>query len=210
MKRWWLVIALLLSLGANIGILASRAFQPRPAPPAALPPPPDPMAPPDPLATPEGRMPVIQRMADELGLEGEKRAAFVEIQRTFFEQTLAARSRMARLQREVRGQVTAEEPDRDQLDEILVELSEAHTDLERAFVRNLLDSREILGPEQERRFMGFLRRLRHARSDVERRFRERWRGVGERERFHPGPGRRPFGRRPPPEPPGPPDDAGPP
>ena len=143
---------------------------------------------------------VIQRMADELGLEGEKRAAFVEIQRTFFEDTLAARARMARLQREVRRQVTSEQPDREQLDAILVELSAAHTDLERAFVHNLLDSREILGPEQERRFMGFLRRLRHVRSEVEQRFRQRWRGVGEQgppDRMRRGPGR--FGRRPPEE-----------
>ena len=27
MKRWWLVIVLLLSLGANLGLLASRVWQ---------------------------------------------------------------------------------------------------------------------------------------------------------------------------------------
>ena len=210
MKRWWLVIALLLSVGINIGILATIAFQERsggeapgdtapgttvdPEPPAARFPEGDPVP-------PEGRLPpMIRRVADELGLEGGKRAAFLELQRTFFDQTLSARSRMARLQREIRGEVTSAEPDRDALERLLVELSAAHTDLERAFVYNLLAAREILDGEQERRYMHFLHRMRHVRRDVEQRFRERWRDSGERwERGGPGfdrPGRdRPRGRR---------------
>ena len=217
MKRWWLMIALLLSVGINLGILATLAFQPRSTggdttvgegtsgesttsegtataggslitedPPRV-----------------EGRQPpVIRRMADSLGLEGEKRAAFTEVQRTFFEQTLAARSRMARLQREIRLEVTSDAPDRAALDQLLVELSTAHTDLERAFVTNLLDSRELLDGDQEQRFMHFLRRMRQVRGEVERRFRERWKGMEGRERRGPGPrGRRPGQRfeRPAPE-----------
>ncbi len=191
MKRWWLLIALLLSVGINVGILATLAFQPRLAGPAAIPatggpPPADPLpgdpgvGPSDPLPR-EGRMPpVVERMADELHLESEKREAFVEIQRAFFEQTLAARSGMARIQREIRREVTSEDPDRERADRLLAELSAAHTDLERAFVTNLLDSRELLDGQQERRFMHFLRRMRQVRGDVERRFRERWRGLDER------------------------------
>ncbi len=132
MKRWWLLIALLLSVGINVGILATLAFQPRLAGPAAIPatggpPPADPLAgdpgvgPSDPLPR-EGRMPpVVERMADELHLEGEKREAFVEIQRAFFEQTLAARSGMARIQREIRREVTSEDPDRERADRLLAE-----------------------------------------------------------------------------------------
>ncbi len=216
MRRWWLVIALLLSVGINVGILATLAFQTRSTddskvtagtPPEATPPEATPISGSveDPLPL-EGRQPpVIRRMADELGLEGEKRAAFTEVQRTFFEQTLAARSRMARLQREIRGEVTAADPDRAALDQLLVELSAAHTDLERAFVTNLLDSRELLDGDQERRFMHFLRRIRQVRGEVERRFRDRWRGMGEG-RDRPGPrppGRRGPGRRGPAPDPGP-------
>ncbi len=196
MKRWWLVIALLLSVGVNIGILATLSFQGRSSvrggtttrgtasedtdhgtlADVAK----------DPLAQAGRLPPVIRRMANELGLKGEKRAAFTAVQRTFFEQTLAARSRMARLQREIRSEVTAGDPDRETLDQLLLELSAAHTDLERAFVTNLLDSRELLDDKQERRFMHFLRRIRQVRGDVERRFRERWRGMGERGRLGPG------------------------
>lgn len=202
MRRWWLVIALLLSVGINIGILATMAFQTRPATGGTSE---EAIAPdniggigseknPPPLG--ERSPPVIQRMANELGLEGDRRAAFIEIQRVFFEHTLAARSRMARLQREIRGEVTSADPDREALDQLLTQLSAAHTDLERAFVTNLLDSRQLLDRDQERRFMHFLRRLRQVRGAVERRFRERWRGMGEgrdrlglRGRARPGDGR---------------------
>ncbi len=226
MRRWWLLIALLLSVGINIGILATLAFQARsaalegdelaktsvadaetaegadgdPAGDSAA----DGAAGESP-AREERFPPVIQRMANELHLEGEKRATFIDVQREFFEQTLTARARMERLQREIRREVTSGDPDRDDLDRLLVELSAAHTDLERAFVNNLLDSRELLDSEQEKRFMHFLRRMRQVRHEVEQRFRERWRGSGER---GPGPrgrlgadrpGGRRFQRRPPPE-----------
>lgn len=198
MKRWWLMIALLLSVGINVGILATLAFQPRSAPKDATGEPPPEGPPGSPEAAREDHQPrIIRRMADELRLDGEKRAAFTTVQRTFFEQTLAARSRMARLQRAIRTEVTAVDPDRAALDQHLIDLSAAHTDLERAFVTNLLDSRELLDHDQERRFMHFLRRLRHVRGDVERRFRERWQGLAERrERMGPrlrdrrGPGQR--------------------
>ena len=174
-QRWWLIIALLLSLGLNLGFLASRVLQQRSAAAGDVDGVPRAGSAEDPERL-EGRLPrLVRRMADELGLEGEQRVAFVEIQRTFFAETLAARGRMAQLQNEIRREVTSENPDRQALDEKLSELSVAHTDLERAFVTNLLDSRELLDSDQERRFMHFLHRMRHVRADVERRFRERWR-----------------------------------
>ncbi len=181
MKRRWLTILLLISVGLNVGLFASRILR-KPA---------------EGVDTGERtvdktreateRLPkVVQRMARELGLEGAKRDAFVDIQRGFFEQTMAARGRMASLQLEIRREITSTEPNRDTLDVLLIELSEAHTDLERAFVNNLLDSRELLDAEQERLFMRFLRRMRHVRSDLERRFRERWQSeLGGRQRRRP-------------------------
>ncbi len=238
MKRWWLLIALLLSVGVNVGILATLAFQSGFAKGVANAETGDAetgdagaeaggvVATDDGAAggsvtdgstekppRRDGRFPpVIRRMANELDLEGEKRTAFVEFQREFFDQTLSARARMERLQREIRREVTSGDPDRDVLERLLLELSAAHTDLERAFVNNLLDSRELLDSEQEKRFMHFLRRMRQVRHGVEQRFRERWRGSGERRDLE-GPGSRgrlgadrPGGqrsrRRPPPERPG--------
>ena len=187
--QWWLVILLLLSLGLNLGFLVSRALHQRSGakgvPASAS----DPAAD---LARHDDRLPrFVRRMADDLGLEGEQRDAFVEIQRTFFEQTIAARRRMATLQGEIRREVTSADPDRAALEKLLTELSTAHGDLERAFVNDLLDSRELLDDGQAQRYMRFLRRMRNARADVEKRFRERWRRQGPQWPGDP----RPLGRR---------------
>ena len=207
MKQWWLIVVLLLSLGVNIGLLAGRALQGRAesdGPPAIGEAPP-------PESDPLPRR--VYRLADELDLRGEKRDAFVANQRAFFEQTLAARGRMERLRRELRRGVTAEDPDREALDALLVQVAEAHYDLERAFVTNLIDTRELLDEHQEKLFMRFLGRSRQIRAEAERRFRERWNRMGERwDQRGPrgrGPGRFGSGRFGPQRPgagrPGPPD-----
>ncbi len=177
-QRWWLIIVLLLSLGLNLGFFASRVVQQRASRTADSGDAATEASAEDQVRR-DGRMPrFVRRMADELDLEGERREAFIEIQRTFFEQTIDARGRMARLQDAIRREITSASPDRQVLDEMLTELSAAHRDLERAFVTNLLDSRELLDGDQERRFMRFLRRMRNVRADVEQRFRERWRRQG--------------------------------
>ncbi|MEM7582239.1 MAG: periplasmic heavy metal sensor [Acidobacteriota bacterium] len=201
MRRWGLSILLLLSLGLNLGLIASRVIQRSTSDAASeaagTEKPETGTSEPELSSASEAskrwqdsRLPrMVQRMANELGLEGEKREAFIEVQRNFFEQTIAARRRMAEVQLEVRREILSSEPDRRELDALLNELSAAHTHLERAFVNNLLDSRQLLDPEQERRFMRFMRRMRQVRSDIERRFRER-RGALDR----PGDSRQP--RRP--------------
>ncbi len=189
MKRWWLIVVLLLSLGVNLGLLASRAWQRRP--PADSPPP----------ATAEEPPRFALRMAGELGLEGAERQAFLDRQRRFFEQTLDARDRFGRLQAELRQAVIAENPDREAVDELLAQISTAHVDLERAFVDNLLDTRELLGREQGGRFMRLLQRLRSSRErDRLRGDRPSWRERRGAGRDRPAPARRPW-RRPPEEPP---------
>ncbi len=173
MKKWWLVIALALSIGANIGILATRLVATREVP--ARPEVEDAGAGgevPDAASRPLPRRlpPMVLRMADELGLEGERRDAFVANQRQFFKQTLEARARVRQLQLRLRREVTSTEPDRVAVEELLEQLTAARVDLERAFIDNLLDTREILDPEQQRRFQHFLGRLRQARDEMDRRF----------------------------------------
>ncbi len=156
MKRWWLVIVLLLSLGVNVGLLASRPWR---GPGASGERPGE-----SPAVRPADRPPRFAlRMADELRLRGERRAAFLERQRLFLDETLAARERFGSLQAELRRQLIAAEPDREAVDELLEQIAAAHVELERAFVGNLLDSRELLGPERERRFLRLLQQLRSSR-----------------------------------------------
>ncbi len=180
--KWWLVLLLMLSIGINVGLLLSRAWPDKPAPPL-----PAPEAPPTGF---EHLPPVIHRLLDRLRLDEERRQKFLGHQRRFLSRTIAARGRVAELQRELRRELTAPEPDRDHLDELLAELNAMHGELERAFVDNLLDSRALLDGEQEKTFMHFMGRLRGQQAEPDRDFRGRPR-MGRRQP--------PDGRHPPPE-----------
>ena len=239
MRRWWIVLALLLSLGINIGILATLAtrriaMEPPPAEPLPEPypeprpePPPPPVAPPEemrpepepepepepaareepppPLGAPpgappgapraEGPPPPIDRLADHLGLEGEARRRFLERQRRFHRESLDLRFQMAEVRRELRQELARPEPDRQRLDDRLRQAADLYLALERALVSNVVDSRALLDPEQERRFLEVLPRLlpQGARPGIRA---EPPPGPGPRRRF-PGDDPRPRRRRPP-------------
>jgi hypothetical protein len=146
-RRWWLVIALLLSVGMNLGLLVGLVLNSpavarqqqealRPAAP--------------------GR---VQQLADRLGLKGEVRQRFVQRQRQFFAETGAPRARLPEIRRQVRAELIRPHPDQARIDELLREGSEIFLSLERAVVANVLDSRRILGPEEERRYVDLISRL---------------------------------------------------
>jgi Spy/CpxP family protein refolding chaperone len=157
-KRWALWIVLLLSLGANAGILLTLALGGNGTPPLR--------GPGDALARPrwtdgppeEGRL--LGHLADRLGLEGETRERFLELQRQFFHQAVQTRRRGRELQRELGRELTAEAPDRQRIAELVDELADLRRELDRTLVETVLDTRELLGPEEERRYTAFVDRLR--------------------------------------------------
>lgn len=171
MKRWALWLALLLSVGINVGILLALAAGPGGWPWSERPertgaertwdgPGP-------------GARPHVERMrrhhdrphrhlgrvADRLGLEGEERERFVAIQEELLATVRDGRRRRAELHRELRAEMTASEPDRRRVDDLLAELSAVQAEMERAFAGAVLASRELLGPEQEEAYLRFLRRM---------------------------------------------------
>lgn len=159
MKRWGLWIALLLSLGANLGILLTLAAggdSPAPAPPDSVERPRWPDGPPGP---PDERR-LLGHLADRLGLEGETRERFQDLQRRFFQQALQTRRQGRELQRELGRELVAEEPDRDRIDQLVEELSELRHGLDRTLVDTVLDTRELLDPAAEREYAAFIERLR--------------------------------------------------
>ena len=160
MKRWWLVIALLLSLGVNAGILATLAVRrlPRNEPPPGFEPPPLRQDGREPAL--EGPPPRVARLANVLGLEGDQRRQFIEIQTQFFTETLRLRTRQSEVYRELRREITAPKPDQDRIDALLQQAARLHLALERSMARNVVASREVLDPEQERLYLEILRRLR--------------------------------------------------
>jgi Spy/CpxP family protein refolding chaperone len=162
-KRWWLVIALLLSLGVNAGIVAAlmvrRWSADRPQKPAAE----------KPAALPnnqngqggQGGVPQrVIRLADQLGLEGDQRRRFISLQGSFFAETLRLRTDQAETQRELRRALSAPNPDQARIQTLLQESGHVFLALEQALAKNVLDSRRLLNPEQERKFLKILGRLR--------------------------------------------------
>lgn len=154
MKRWWLVIALLLSLGLNLGVFAAlvarRAARPdRPRPDAGAA-----------MTNPGGNpIPRLPRLADRLALEGEERRRFLELQWKLFEESSRLRLQLGEVHREVKREMVRDQPDRQRIERLLQESSRVYLNLERSLARNILATRELLGEEEERQYLALIGRI---------------------------------------------------
>jgi hypothetical protein len=156
MKPIWLWIGLLLSVGINLGVLATIGTN-RLREPARW------------ERGPRDHPPPVERVADRLGLEGEKREVFIQVQTDFFQGMRQSREDLDSLRQQLRGELMTASPDRAEVDRLVAEMGEAYVRLDRVFVDNVLRSREILDPEQEQQYLGFLERLReHGRPEHRR------------------------------------------
>lgn len=148
MRRWWLLIALLLSLGVNVGLLSTAALLHLRAPGRG--------------AGERERPPRVrvERFAGRLGLDGEKRSRFVERQEGFLDTSAALRQRLARTHRELRREIAAPHPDRERIARLLDESARTFRELESALADHVLATRSLLDPGQERRFLDSVERRR--------------------------------------------------
>ncbi len=176
MRRWWLVLALMLSLGINAGVVAMLIVERLRATAVARNETPPPML--------QG---VVERLGVRLGLQGEDRRRFVQVQRAFVEGTWRQRRRLLALREELRHELILDEPDREKMDRLLAEASRIQAELDRALVDMALEVHEILPPEKRQFFLRELGRLREGGGGIRRPLRPR---DGERS---------PGGRRGPPE-----------
>jgi Spy/CpxP family protein refolding chaperone len=147
MKRSWVWVALLLSLGVNVGVLATIATA-RYRGGAKV------------AQSPTESAPPFSRMADHLGLEGEVRERFLAIQEDLFRTSRQQRERLEALRGEMRREVTANTPDPLRLDQLLAETAEVSRELDEAMVESVLATRRLLSPEQQQRYSRILDRLR--------------------------------------------------
>jgi len=148
MKRGWVWVALLLSVGINIGVLATigvsrmraeaRWERPRDA----------------------ERQPPFERLADHLELEGEARLRFIEIQQGLFRSTRQRQEGLHQLRAELRREIAADEPDPQTVDRLLDQIGAMHMDLDRALVESVMASKKILNPAQQTRYLRILERMR--------------------------------------------------
>ncbi|MEO8502619.1 MAG: periplasmic heavy metal sensor [Acidobacteriota bacterium] len=174
MKRWWLLIALLLSTGINVGILATLLTQHFHKPAAAS----SSVSPLDGVAD-VGQRPNLGPLADRLGLRGAARTRFMEMQESFVTGMREQRFHLKQLQAELRSELLSEHPDRDRIEPLTKQLGEAYGSLDRALAENILASRAVLTPEQQMQYLRFvgarLQQLRGDRPAAERPQRERLR-----------------------------------
>lgn len=207
--RWALWIALLLSVGVNLGVLIALRRPPQgPPPPAPAPQevptaarepeaapapraePVEPAAEPAPARPPEprrelGRGPVAERhlapiepepererlpppeheapagaeraprfdrVADELQLRADQRPAFFELQRRHFEQVRQTRAALEGVRARLAQEFLSGSADRGRVETLLAEAKGHQNELDNLLARMLLESQQILTPEQQRRF----------------------------------------------------------
>jgi hypothetical protein len=156
MRRWWLLIALLLSVGLNLGILVAIGARLATRPPRREPPP-EQRQEANPPGDPVQR---ISRLADHLRLEGETRRRFIDLQWNLFQETTRLRLQLGEVHRETRKELTRGEADRQKIDRLLAESSRLYLALERTLVDNVYATRGLLGPEKEREYLKMIGRLR--------------------------------------------------
>jgi hypothetical protein len=174
MSRRWLGLALLLSVGVNLGVAvvlgtiywthhrehaARTAPDERPARPGGL------GGEPEPEEFRRVAGPVqerVERLADGVGLEGEARERFVALQREFLETTWTGRRRVAELQHQLREELAAPTPDRARVESLVDELARVRRTLDESLATTVLESRALLAvesPGSEARYLEFLERL---------------------------------------------------
>ena len=162
MRRWGLIIALLLSLGVNIGVLGTLALHRLRAPEArehrsvqgergGRD---------DQEARAQRRIARLARLADHMGLEGAARDRFLAQQRHYFVATSPDRLKLNQVHAQLRRELTAAEPHRASIGALAGEEGRLHVAIERAFVDNVLATREMLDdPKQEAVYLEFVNRL---------------------------------------------------
>jgi hypothetical protein len=153
MKRPWLIVALLLSVGINIGVLATIGLARARGGPRSL----DRSDRP-PIDRPDG--PPVERLASRMGLEGESRERFVSLQREFFASFVAMKREHDEIHHQLRREVGDDVPDEERIDGLLERSARLNAQMERAFIENVVEVREILEPEQEAIYFRVLEQMR--------------------------------------------------
>ncbi|MCZ6726995.1 MAG: hypothetical protein O7A98_06515 [Acidobacteria bacterium] len=151
MKRWPIVLALLLSLGLNVGIIGTLLMKRSRAHRQAA-------------FTAERRLPQLNRIADRLELGGTQRVRFVEAQRRFLAMVRREAHLLNRERVELRQELTSSEPDRQRVEELVSSTGDRAEALDRAFAENVLFVREMLDGAPEQRYIRFLAAGRPAHS----------------------------------------------
>lgn len=145
MRRSWIFLALLLSVGVNCGLLGMAIVRHRWA-----------------NTDERGDRPVQRdgaRLADRLGLEDGTRESFLQLQRELVERVRTGRREIDSARRDLRRELAAPVPDRARIEVLLVAIGKEQDGLDRALVENVLAARELLDGPAEREYLRFIERF---------------------------------------------------
>ncbi len=145
MRRNWIFLALLLSVGVNCGLLGMAVVRHRLA--ATL----------ERGDRPPGRDGA--RLADRLELKEDVREQFMKLQRELAERVRDGRRKIDAGRRELRRELTSPEPDRARIEELLLAIDREQNALDQALVENVLAARELLDGPAEREYLRFVERF---------------------------------------------------
>ena len=173
MKKWGILVLLLLSIGLNAGLLISYLSRGSAG------------------SSPGGQVPgstvfqesgdvtltelpprlrrLIRRMANDLELRGDDRRRFFEVQEVFFRTSFDAQRRLRQIERRIRAELASDTPERSVVEEHLQQIAATRLEQERAFLDNYFATRQLLSPGQEERFRRFMARIRELRRELDRR-----------------------------------------
>ncbi len=145
MRRNWLFLALLLSVGVNCGLVGMAIVRHRMLSVLAR----------------DERLPGRDgaRLADHLELSGEVRKSFMQLQRELAERVQKGRRSIDDSRHALRRELTAPAPDRARVEALLVAIGREQDALDRALVDNVLAARDLLEGPAEREYLRFIERF---------------------------------------------------
>jgi len=144
-RRNWIFLALLLSVGVNCGLLGMAIVRHRML--SAL----------ERDLRPAGRDGA--RLADRLELEDGVREDFIRLQRELAERVHEGRRKIDRARGDLRRELTSPAPDRARVEELLSAIGREQDGLDRALVENVLAARGLLDGAAEREYLRFVERF---------------------------------------------------
>lgn len=145
MRRNWIFLALLLSVGLNCGLVGMGLVRHRWA-----------------SSMERGDRPPGRdgaRLADRLELEDGARESFMKLQRELAERVHKGRRQIDEFRHDLRRELTSSAPDRDRAEALLVAIGREQDALDRALVENVLAARELLDGPAEREYLRFIERF---------------------------------------------------
>lgn len=151
MKRWWWIVAFVLSLGINVGILSTLALRQK-----------------EPARVTRQEPRSFEQLANRLQIQGEDRERFIALQQRFLRELRKNQKQGRRLQVQLWRELGVGEPDTARIEALVQEIGKVQGRRTELVARVVLESRDMLDRRQLRVYRRFLARANHRSSQKPR------------------------------------------